>query len=502
MKRILVCWIGHADLQASLGNPKIGLGPIGQAATTRDFKEIVLLSDHTKKETSKYEKWFKTLTATRISTSYETLSGPTQFGEIYESAVRVVSEAMKRLGEDSQFTFHLSPGTPAMAAVWIILAKTRFPAELIESSVQFGVQTASIPFDISAEFIPDLLRKPDRELERLSAGLPPEAPEFADIIHRCAAMKRVVAKARRVAPRSVPVLIEGESGTGKELLARAIHESSTRRENPFVAVNCGAIPSELIEAELFGHEKGAFTGAQQMRKGYFESAHQGTLFLDEVGELPLAAQVKILRVLQESRVTRLGSTKSIPIDVRIVAATNLSLIEEVTAGRFRADLFYRLAVAVLHIPPLREREGDLGVLIERLLKQINEESREEPGFKHKGISANAKNLLLKHAWPGNVRELINTLTRAAVWSAGSVIDLEDIRSALLPVPSSSKAEDGIFDHLVSEGIDLREIMKTMAIHYLKQGLEETHGNKTKAAALLGFSSYQTLTNWLKKYGLE
>ncbi len=202
-----------------------------------------------------------------MAVCHKSLSGPTQFGEIYEVAVRVVTESLVRYGKDSELTFHLSPGTPAMTAVWIILAKTRFPGELIESSLKHGVRTASVPFDMSAEFIPDLLRGSDERLEKLAAGLPPEAPEFADIIHRSRAMARVIAKARRVAPRSVPILLEGESGTGKELLARSIYRASPRRDQPFKAVNCGAIPAELVESELFGHERGAFTGADKRKAG-------------------------------------------------------------------------------------------------------------------------------------------------------------------------------------------------------------------------------------------
>ena len=173
-----------------------------------------------------------------------------------------------------------------MAAVWILLAKTRFPAEMIESSKDHGVQLASVPFDISAEFLPHLLNKPDKTIERLAAGIPVEAPEFDDIIHRSEVMQRIILKARKVAPRSIPVLIEGESGTGKELFARAIHDASPRRDKPFVAINCGAIPAELVESELFGHEKGAFTGAVAARIGHFEAAHTGSIFLDEIGELP------------------------------------------------------------------------------------------------------------------------------------------------------------------------------------------------------------------------
>ena len=247
-----------------------------------------------------------------------------------------------------------------MAAVWVILAKTRFfPATIIESSEKHGVREVSVPFDISAEFLADLLRQPDRELERLSAGLPPQAAAFDDIIHRSLEMRRVILLARRVAPHSVPVLIEGESGTGKELMARAIHHSSPRREERFISVNCGAIPENLVESELFGHEKGAFTGAVKMRKGHFEAASGGTLFLDEIGELPLPAQTKLLRVLQEKEVQPVGSSKPCPVDVRVISATNRTLTEEVAGGRFREDLFYRLAVAVLKLPPFRERGGDV-----------------------------------------------------------------------------------------------------------------------------------------------
>ena len=498
----MFCWLGATDLKAASVDTDVGLGPVAQAVAGQTFREIVLLNNWNKASAEKYVAWLQDKNSSQITLLHISLSGPTNFGEIYQAATATISTKIREHGNDTDLVFHLSPGTPAMAAVWILLAKTHFPAELIESSREHGVRIASVPFDISADFIPDLLRKPDQTLERLAAGLPAIAPEFDDIIHRSQEMQRVIIKARRIAPRSIPVLIEGNSGTGKELFARAIHAASPRKNKPFIAINCGAIPKELVESELFGHEKGAFTGAVITRVGHFEAAHQGTIFLDEIGELPKEMQVKLLRTLQEGEVKRLGAIQTRKIDIRIIAATNRNLINEVAAGTFREDLFYRLAVAVIKLPPLHERSGDISLLIDRFLEKINQESANEPGYKDKRISASAKTLLLRHSWPGNVRELQNTLTRAAVWSFDEELNEEDIKEALLPVPSAGIGREQILNQSLGEGFNLTEIIKRVAVHYLKRGLSESHGNKTKAAEILGLPSYQTLTNWLKKYGVE
>ena len=500
MTNLLISWIGQADLRAPSDGSPTGPGPIAQALAARSYDSAVLINDYPKKDVAPFLEWLRPRVQASVTACYEPLSGPTQFGEIYEAAVRVLTESLEHHGKHAKLTFHLSPGTPAMAAVWIILAKTRFPAELIESSPRHGVQTASVPFDISVEFLPDLLRGPDERLRSLTAGLPPDAPEFADIIHRSDVMARVIARARRVAPRSVPVLIEGESGTGKELFARAIHRASPRRDSPFKAVNCGAIPAELVESELFGHEKGAFTGANRRRLGYFEAADSGTLFLDEVAELPLPAQVKLLRTLQEGTVIRVGSTNPVKVDVRIVAATNRTLIEEIAAGRFREDLFYRLAVAGLHLPPLRGRPGDLNLLLDRLLEQVNEQHARQSGYQHKIFSVSARNLMLAHPWPGNVRELVNTLHRLAIWTPESEIGAEDVREALLPAIGANAGR--ILDRPMDNGFSLPDLLALVARHYLERALDETGGNKTRAARLVGLPSYQTLTNWLKRYEVE
>ncbi len=312
-------------------------------------------------------------------------------------------------------------------------------------------------------------------------------------------MKEVIGLARRMALHKLPVLIEGESGTGKELMARAIHFSSPQRGGPFIAVNCGAIPADLVESELFGHEKGAFTGASQKRDGHFAKANGGTIFLDEVGELPLPAQVKLLRVLQEQEVMPVGSSHAKKIDARVISATNRTLINEVARGNFREDLFYRLAVFILHLPPLREREGDVGLLLDSMLEGLKQET---PGLilEGKRLSPGARNFLLNYEWPGNVREMKNTLLRAAVLSSGPQITEAEIRQAIFTAPTQNR--DRILNRPLGNGFNLQEMLTEVAQHYLRKALEQTHGNKSEAAKLVGLPSYQTLTNWLRKYRIE
>lgn len=497
--KVLLAWLGQTDLDCSTGK-KPGAGPTASVLDARTFDAVVLLSNYDEGESRAYSEWLEERGGPPIHLRHETLDDPTDFHEIVAAVERAIEFTHAEFGEGADLTIHISPGTPSMQAAWILLAKTRFPAELIQSSVQRGVRSVTFPFDLAAEYVPRVLRRTDEKLELLTAGLPPEAPEFAQIIGRSPAIGRAIARARRVAPHDTTVLIEGESGTGKELFARAIHAASRRFEKPFEDVNCGALPEGLVESLLFGHEKGAFSGATKRHIGHFEAADGGTLFLDEIGELPLGAQTKILRALQERAIRRVGGTEPVQLDVRIIAATNRNLRAEVAAGRFREDLYYRLATGVLRLPPLRERQGDLTPLLDHFLADANQKFADQPAFEQKTLSPQARNLLLRHEWSGNVRELQATMDRLVLWTPGTKVGAEDVREQLLQ-PIQGKPTD-LLGRPLGEELQLPDLMAELAKHYLVRALEESEGNKTKAAELVGLPSYQTFTNWMEKYGVK
>lgn len=507
MSKVLLAWIGNTDIKASQGELQGALGPTAEAILQCSHTDVFLLSDHSKEDTQKYKTWLSNTTGANIIIEQMSLSDPMDFNTIYHSTRKLICDVQKQKGKDIELVFDISPGTPAMAAVWILLSKTCFPqAELIgtgqkdEATGKFLIRTISVPFDITAEPIVDILGKSDDALVRLLQGLPAEAPDFDEIIHKCSAMKWVIGRARTVALRDVPVLLLGESGTGKELLAKAIHNASRRSKKPFVPVNCGAIVPTMIESELFGHVKGAFTGANVAKMGFFREADKGTLFLDEIGDLSLELQCKLLRVLQEGTARPVGGGKDDEIDVRIIAATNKNLVEEVAKGKFRKDLFYRLAVAVIQIPPLREREGDLGLLVDLLLMRINSEFAAQPSFKKKQLSTGARSLLLQYDWPGNVRELENVLRQAAIWSSDSTISKQEIEHGIIQIRSSDSND--ILGRPLGANLNINNLLNEVATHYIQRALTKSGGNKSRAAELLGFSNRQTLENWMKRLGVK
>jgi len=316
---------------------------------------------------------------------------------------------------------------------------------------------------------------------------------FDQLIGAGAGMRRVFETIQKVAETDLSVMIRGESGTGKELVAQALHTTSSRRSRPFVAVNCAAINRELVESELFGHEKGAFTGADRRRIGRFEAAHGGTIFLDEIGDMSPETQAKVLRVLEERQLERVGSTETIDVDVRVVCATHRDLEEEILAGNFREDLFYRLKVVEIELPPLRERIEDFGALSDRFLRQVAE--RLDRPKKELGSAALAR--LARHAWPGNVRELRNVLERAAVLAAGSEITEEDLQ---LDSPGTAPTRS-------TPGLELsfadakRETVESFEREYLSEALRENEGNVSRTAGAIGMVR-QSLQQKIRELGLK
>jgi two-component system response regulator PilR (NtrC family) len=315
----------------------------------------------------------------------------------------------------------------------------------------------------------------------------------AEIIGGSPAIEELRHLVEKVAAPRTTVLVCGESGTGKEVVARAIHARG-RGDLPFVAVNCGAIPEGLIESELFGHEKGSFTGAHERRAGLFEVAGSGTLFLDEIGELPPHVQVALLRALQERRVRRVGGTADVVVSARIVAATNRDLSEEVRAGRFREDLYYRLNVIQLRVPPLRERREDLPLFVAHFLERFAAEVGKRPPR----LAPEAEHALLSHGWPGNVRELANVIERAVTLSDGAVIGLEVLPAALRGPPGGERA--GSAPVLPENGFDLQAHLDAIERELLGQALARTGGVKTEAARLLSLT-FRSLRYRLAKYGI-
>ena len=311
-----------------------------------------------------------------------------------------------------------------------------------------------------------------REVQRLRREVHKEY-SFHQILGKSKPMREVFELIRRVADSPTNVLITGESGTGKELVAKATHYNSERRDAPFVPVNCAAIPEALLESELFGHVKGAFTDAKNDKRGLFEEAHNGTLFLDEISELPLLLQAKLLRVIQEREIRRVGATRTMPVDVRIIAATNLNLAEETKAKRFREDLFYRLNVIEIRLPPLRERREDIPLLVEAFFRKCAEASHKAV----RGMTEAALALLIDYAWPGNVRELENVIERAVTLARGEKIVPDDLPPAI----QGARGDRRILDEAVDRSLPLQEVEK----EYILRILEKTGGNKYQAAQVLG-----------------
>ncbi len=370
---------------------------------------------------------------------------------------------------------------------------------------------AVIPWTLSDEALGDALsafvqRRREDANRRLKAERPEAQHRLSDFVSSSPAMHRLMTLARRVVNADTSLLILGETGVGKEWLARAVHEEGPRSAGPFIAVNCGAIPETLLESELFGHEEGAFTGARKAHRGHFEVAHHGTVFLDEIAEMPHHVQVRLLRVLQERKIKRVGGEREIQVNVRVMAATNRDLEAEMHAGRFRPDLYYRLGVVALTVPPLRDRKEDIPDLVQNHLDGF----RVHLGRRVSGISPAAMQALTEYDWPGNVRELINVMERAVLLCTASEIGLSDLPEAITGVSAAAARGDPavyVGDELGEAwlakplGAARRELVASFERSYLAGLLARTHGRIAETARRAGVTP-RSLFGKMRRYGLR
>ncbi len=406
-------------------------------------------------------------------------------GEPYQAVITDVIVGDRRATELLTTAQQVAPSTDVM---FVSAAGT---IEDAVESMQLGAAyyfTKPLDIDHVRRVVARSIEGRSRRRSDLPARAEPTLGDFTEIVATTAPMMRVFDLVTQVAPTNATVLILGESGTGKELVAKAIHGLSPRRNKPFVALNCAALSEGLLDSELFGHEKGAFTGAASAREGRFEFADKGTLFLDEVGDMPLPVQVKLLRVIQERRITRVGSNQPIDVDVRLIAATHKNLEQEVRRGTFREDLYYRLKVVAISVPPLRERRGDIPLLAERFVAEF----ARRHGRTVRGVSPDAMRLLVQYDWPGNVRELQNSLETMVLLTKKEWIEPDAIPQELQEVrPGTALVPVGAL-----EGMTLKRVEREL----IRMNLERHEGNRAKVAKALGISE-RTLYRKLKEYGM-
>lgn len=501
MKSILLTFVGNHDpFDPADGSD----GPILNLISAKSFDSIYLFynNDHYLKRASDlYQEIQRRKINSRVTYVAIETPDPTDYTMLYP----LMNNACQKILEETQkyhpqYYIALASGTPQMHTIWVLLQQAKlFPATLLQAidkrfdksgqayrEISFEID--NFPAIVSPDEIKRLLNISELKRERLEAERKSLTKDlgFSEIVGQSALLRREIEKAAMIADKDIPVLICGETGTGKELFARAIHYHSPRKEQPFICVNCAVLPENLIESELFGHKKGAFTGAIQDKKGKFELADKGTIFLDEIGDMPLVTQAKILRALQEKEITPVGSETTIKIDVRIISATNMDLEQARQEKRFRDDLYFRIKGLILQIPPLRKRKEDILLLANYFLPENIK------------LTPDAQKFLVSYHWPGNVRELLNCLQTAAAMShKGKIteemlIDLLQKQTTMQPL--------GIKCELPAHDIQLKALMEQIEKDLILKALKEERNNQTRAASRLGMTR-QNLNKKLAKYGI-
>ena len=490
----LLTWLGRKDLDQMKDDQVASIATIALKGPVLD--EVVILASTWDDEWYEYREWLeKRLALSQRSKTTVTLQRVRISSPIdYSSITKVMQKQLETLVANAdELYINLTSGTPAMAVVSVLLGKGTAKCHLVQTSPQGDILDVDVPVDFAAEY----KKSSSSSISQLASQMPTMHPAFEAITAQSPTMQSAIRKAQRLAYSDLPALVLGESGVGKEVMAQAIHHASSRAAKPIKIVNCGALPENLVDSILFGHVKGAFTGADKAHAGLFEQADGGTLFLDEVGELPLNIQVKLLRALQQKEITRVGDIESKSVDVRIIAATHRDLFAMTADGTFREDLFYRLAVGVIEVPALRERAEDIPVLIDALMVDINRQAEKHPLFESKKISQDAKDFASFYSWPGNIRELWNTLNRAVLWSETPEISLQDLQSSIL-----SAGKEPQHHHGFTMPGNFQQYLDSIKKEAVLSALKLSHGSKTKAKDLLGLKSHQTLSNWMQNLGIE
>ena len=468
---ILFTWIGTADYNASHSDSLDRPGPVLQALKTEKFDKVILIQNvvynngkGSDEKADEFLNWLKSKSSSEIELVKVQISNPTDIDTIYKASEEVILKAFESHGRDENLTFHLSPGTWAMSSVWYILSETKYPARLIQSSPEAGVQEVNIPFEISAERLSANHKAQNKNITRIASAFTGSDHE---VISRSSAMRRLFSKISKANKYNFPVLIESEQGCNQGQLARTLHDTGSRSQDKFHHIDWKEIELE-DKRDLF--------------LNLLENA-SGTLFIENVDRMNWVDQKELLNFLQ----FKTDETAA----PRIICGSGTNLLKKSEDGEFSIDLFYQLAVVYLKIPPVRDREGDIGPLLERTLQEI------EPT---KSLSASAKKLLIGHKWPGNDFELENTVKRIAMWSDDSIVSDSDVLEALYGT-GQEKDSPEILGRNMSQGVDLHSIISEVAKHYISRAIADSNGNKSDAAKLVGLPSYQTLSNWMNKYGI-
>ncbi|MFT6905602.1 MAG: transcriptional regulator with PAS, ATPase and Fis domain [Oleiphilaceae bacterium] len=494
----LLTWLGTKDLDNMLNDTNAAISTIA-AKSEQPFDKIVILSNKDEDKWSHFERYLKKrmAIANRPDQDIQVHKAHIHSPIDYQSIAKVTDKWISKLSDEADtLSINLTSGTPAMTTLSVLIGKGKSNTHFLQATPSNELIVVKIPLDFAQAYV----QSAAKSIASKATSEPNLNEAFNDLTSHSQTMKSVVSKAQKISESELPALILGETGTGKELMANAIHQGSLRAHKPIRIINCGALAVNIVDSTLFGHKKGSFTGAEKDHPGLFEQANCGTLFLDEVGELPLNVQVKLLRALQQGEITRLGDTKNIHVDVRIIAATHQDLSLLVSQGKFREDLFYRLAVGIIEMPALRHRVDDIPQIVNQLVEQINNLSSKHPSFVSKNISEKGINFICTQSWPGNIRELWSTLNRAFLWSDTSIINEDDIFKSLIKSKKNNISDD--LSMTINDIVDIVQITDDIQKSYVLAALKASGYVKKKATKMLGLKDHQTLTNWMKRLNIE